>query len=60
MEKIRNIAKSLFKNFFRFLFKLIYGKIVYNNDNLNSENIQIEISSNKIIFNIIFAVNKIV
>ena len=50
MEKIRNIAKSLFKNFFRFLFKLIYGKIVYNKDNLNSENIQIsELKNTKII-----------
>ena len=63
MEKIRNIAKSLFKNFFKFLFKLIYGKVIYNKDNLSSENIQIsELKNSEIInfFNNKYKVYKIV
>jgi capsular polysaccharide biosynthesis protein len=50
MEKIKKIAKNLFKNFFRFLFKLIYGKIIYNKENLKSQTIQIsELKSSEII-----------
>jgi len=63
MEKIRNIAKSLFKNFFRFLFKLIYGKVIYIKDNLTSENIQIyELKNSEIInfFNNKYKVYKII
>ena len=40
MKFIRNIAKQLFKNFFRLLFKIIYGKVIYKKDNLKSENIK--------------------
>ncbi len=50
MKNIRNLASSLFKKIFRFLFKLIYGKVIYNKDNLKSENIKIsEIDNSEII-----------
>ena len=51
MKYIRNIAKQLFKNFFRFLFKIIYGKVIYNKDNLESKNIKISQIENKKIIN---------
>ena len=51
MKYIRNIAKKLFKKFFRLLFKIIYGKIIYNQDNLKSKNIKISELENVDIIN---------
>ena len=49
MKYKSNFAKQLFKKIFRFLFKIIYGKVVYNNNNLKSKKIKVsELSSEKI------------
>ena len=48
--KIKKIIQKIFKTFFQFFFKLIYGKVTYQKDNLISPNICIkEIQSEDLI-----------
>ena len=37
--KIKKFLQNIFKCFFQFLFKIVYGKIIYSNQNLESNNI---------------------
>ena len=47
--KIKKILQYIFKSFFQFLFKIIYGKIIYSNQNLESKNIVInQLNSSKL------------
>ena len=39
--KIKKILQNIFKNFFQFLFKIFYGKVIYSNHNLENKNIVI-------------------
>jgi capsular polysaccharide biosynthesis protein len=50
MKKIKKLLQKIFKKFFQFLFKLIYGKIIFDKNNLDSSEIDInEIQNNNII-----------
>ena len=40
--KIKKFLQNIFKCFFQFLFKIVYGKIIYSNQNLESKNIVID------------------
>ena len=51
MKKIKKIAQNFFKKFFQFIFKIIYGKIIYEKDNLISSRIEITKVLNKDIVN---------
>ena len=51
MKKIKNVAQKLFKKFFQFVFKLIYGNVIYDKDNLISSEIEIKEIKNGNIFN---------
>ena len=42
MKKIKKTLQKIFKLFFQFFFKLIYGKIIYQTDNLISNQIKID------------------
>ena len=47
--KIKKFSQNIFKNFFQFLFKIIYGKIIYSNQNLESKNIVVnQLDSSKL------------
>ena len=39
--KIKKFSQNIFKNFFQFLFKIVYGKVIYSNHNLKNKNIAI-------------------
>ena len=39
--KTKKILQNIFKNFFQFLFKIVYGKVIYSNHNLENKNIVI-------------------
>ena len=39
--KIKKFLQNVFKNFFQFLFKIVYGKVIYSNHNLENKNIVI-------------------
>jgi len=39
--KIKKFLQNIFKNFFQFLFKIVYGKVIYSNHNLENKNIVI-------------------
>lgn len=46
---IKKKLQNLFKSFFQFIFKLIYGEVIYSKNNLNDENIIIKhLKSDKI------------
>ena len=44
---IKKIFQNIFKSFFQFLFKIIYGNVVYLDNNLESKNILIKKVNNK-------------
>ena len=47
--KIKKILQNIFKNFFQFLFKIVYGKVIYSNHNLENKNIVInQLNSSKL------------
>ena len=47
--KIRKFLQYIFKSFFQFLFKIVYGVVIYSKQNLKSKNIVInEINSSKL------------
>ena len=47
--KIKKILQYIFKSFFQFLFKIIYGKVIYSNHNLENKNIVInQLNSSKL------------
>ena len=47
--KIKKFLQYIFKSFFQFLFKIIYGKVIYSNQNLESKNIVInQLNSSKL------------
>ena len=39
--KIKKFLQNIFKKFFQFLFKIVYGKVIYSNHNLENKNIVI-------------------
>ena len=39
--KTKKFLQNIFKSFFQFLFKIVYGKVIYSNQNLKSKNIVI-------------------
>ena len=39
--KIKKFLQNIFKYFFQFLFKIVYGKVIYSNHNLENKNIVI-------------------
>tara|TARA_Y100000780_G_scaffold86454_1_gene78348 strand:- start:1 stop:1092 length:1092 start_codon:yes stop_codon:yes gene_type:complete len=39
--KIKKFLQNVFKKFFQFLFKIVYGKVIYSNHNLENKNIVI-------------------
>ena len=39
--KTKKFLQNIFKSFFQFLFKIVYGKVIYSNHNLENENIVI-------------------
>ena len=47
MKILKKFLQRVFKNLFQFFFKLIYGKIVYDSNNLSSNNISIHSVKNK-------------
>jgi len=51
MKKIKKLLQKIFKSFFHFIFKLIYGKIIYDKNNLVSSDIFIDFVENKNIIN---------
>ena len=51
MKKIKKKAQIFFKKFFQFIFKLIYGKVVYDVNNLISNEIEIKQLLNNNIIN---------
>lgn len=51
MKKIKKTLQKIFKLFFQFFFKLIYGKIIYQTDNLISNQIKIDEIKDKNIIN---------
>lgn len=51
MKKIKKSLQKIFKSFFQLIFKLIYGKIIYDKNNLESNDILINEIENKNIIN---------
>ena len=51
MQKIRKLLQKIFKSFFQSIFKLIYGNITYDTDNLESNKILINKIENQSIIN---------
>ena len=51
MKKIRILLQKIFKVFFQLIFKLVYGRIIYEPDNLISNKILIDQVENKNIIN---------
>ena len=49
MKKIKKLLQKVFKSFFQLIFKLAYGKIIYNKNNLDSSEISIQTIENKYI-----------
>ena len=47
MKKIKKLLQKIFKSFFQLIFKLAYGKIIYNKNNLDSSEISIQTIENK-------------
>jgi len=46
---IKKFLQNIFKKFFQFLFKIVYGKVIYSNQNLKSKNIVInQLNSSKL------------
>ena len=45
--KIKKILQNIFKNFFQFLFKIVYGKVIYSNHNLEKNYFAQEESSER-------------
>ena len=39
--KVKKFLQNVFKKFFQFLFKIVYGKVIYSNHNLENKNIVI-------------------
>jgi len=47
--KVKKFLQNIFKNFFQFLFKIVYGKVIYSNRNLENKNIVInQLNSSKL------------
>ena len=47
--KIKKFSQNIFKSFFQFLFKIVYGKVIYSNHNLENKNIVInQLNSSKL------------
>ena len=47
--KIKKFLQNIFKKFFQFLFKIVYGKVIYSNHNLENKNIVInQLNSSKL------------
>ena len=47
--KIKKFLQNVFKKFFQFLFKIVYGKVIYSNHNLENKNIVInQLNSSKL------------
>ena len=41
MKLIKKFLQNIFKKFFQLLFKIIYGNVIYSENNLSHENISI-------------------
>ena len=51
MQKIKRLFQKIFKGFFNLFFKIIYGDVIYNKNNLTSSQIMISQITNKEIIN---------
>lgn len=46
MQKVKKLSQKIFKGFFKFIFKIFYGNIIYEENNLNSKEIEIKLITN--------------